>query len=178
MDDYKKIAHEKYLLLKKKEMEEETKQNELKKQQEFINEQMQIIHETINLFEIDKTDDNIMYIITILHGSIENIIDKVDDTTKNKIINYIIVFTNQIDQLNTKRKPGIDTIANVKILSEGFKKIYTLLNLNVEIITTNTEDDEQIARDLAKPPHLAKAGAAAYKRLQIKKEKKENVDDF
>ena len=85
MDEYRKLAQEKYLQQKKIKIEAndiytkeaEEKLNKLKeeqtKKQVYIQSQMLIIDESIESFLIDKTDDNIMLILTIIKASIENI---------------------------------------------------------------------------------------------------------
>ena len=191
MEDYKKIAHMKYLekqkiVIEEKEkikriLEEEQrkKEEEIKRKleeellkQKYIDSQIRIIEESILSFENDKDDDNIMLIITNIIASIENIINIIEIKQKEMIIQKIIDFTNQIDKLNISRPKNINTISNVKILADGFKKIYQLLELDVEIITLDTDEDEYIARNLARPSHLANASNAAIERAKKLNKKK------
>lgn len=185
MEDYKKIAQLKYLqkhkikideeltLQKLLEEEQKKKDDEIKKQLEeeikkqiYIQSQICIIDESILTFDNDKTDDNIMLIITNIISSLDNIITLLENTQKQNIINKIVDFTNQIDKMNASRPKSTNTIANVKVLSKGFMKIYELLGLDVEIITLDTERDEDIARNLARPSHLAGAANAAIERAK------------
>ena len=185
MEDYKKKAQQKFLQKqkiiideeatlqkvldeekKKKEEENKRQQEEENKKQKYIQSQTSIINESILTFENDKTDDNIMLIITNIISSIENIISLIENTQKQNIIAKIVDFTTQIDKMNACRPRNINTIANVKTLSKGFMKIYEMLGLDVEIITLDTENDEDIARNLARPPHLAGAAAAAIERAK------------
>jgi len=185
MEDYKKTAQLKYLqkrkiiideeqtLQREKEEEQKKKDEEIKrlqevelKKQEYIQSQICIIDESILTFNVDKTDDNIMLIITNIFSSIENIIKIVSDVQKQTIISKIIEFTTRVDEMNASRPKNINTILNVKTLSKGFMKIYELLGMDVEIVTLDTENDEDIARNLARPPHLAGAANAAIERAK------------
>lgn len=185
MEDYKLLAHQKYLHKKKiieeeqekerklKEEEELRKSEEIRRQQEaeekkeaYIQSQILIINESIDFYDKDDTDDNLLLIIINIYSSLENIINIVSNKDKQNIIISIINLTNKVDTLNKQRPKSIDTIKNVNILSDGFKRIYNLLNLDVDIITLDTEKDAEIARNLAKPTHLRLAGEYAVKRFQ------------
>jgi hypothetical protein len=183
MEDYKQKAHLKFLKQKKikfqeddkvkKEQEEQIRlQEEQKKLQEellikkreedvkkhvYTQSQILIIDDTIKLYETDKTDDNIMLILTIINGCIDNIQTIWTPTDIQNITNLVIGFSNSVDANNIRRPKGIDTIANVKILKESFEMIFKLLNLNIDIQTLDTDKDAEIARklqeDMRPPPH-------------------------
>lgn len=160
MDDYKKKAHQKYLEQKKIKIEEdeqlkreeEEKNKKIKEEQAkkefYIQEQILIIEESIETYKIDKTDDNILMILTIINGALENIASLWTQENIKDITNLIIAFSNDVDSNNDKRPKGLNTIANVKILKDGFEKIFKLLNLNVEIQTNDTDNDAEIAKKL------------------------------
>jgi hypothetical protein len=177
MEDYKQLAHQKFLQKKKAEEEGEKKileelrkrkededkkiLEELKKRKEdedkkelYIQNQLFIISDTIDSYTDNTSDDDLLLLITNIYSSIENIKDIMSFYHKNKIIEQVINFTNKIDKLNKERPKHINTIKNVNILSEAFQKIYILLGVNVEI-----------ARNLSKPIHLRKAGESAFKRF-------------
>ena len=120
------------------------------KKQVFIQAQMLIVDESIDSFKTDKTDDNIMLILTNIKASIENIQKIIGNDEQKILLNQVLKFTTEVDKNNANRPKGINTIANVKILKDGFQKIYDLLNLNVDIQTLDTENDEKIARELEK----------------------------
>lgn len=178
MNDYKKIAHEKYMQRKKIIIEEDEKQKKILEEEQkrieeeqkrirvYIQTQITIIEDSILTFNSDKDDDNILLIITNIIASIENIIDIIGETEKQIIISQIINFTNEVDKMNISRPKSINTIKIVNLLSKGFRKIYDLLGLDAEIITLDTDDDELIARNLARPPHLAGAAQAAIDRAK------------
>jgi hypothetical protein len=185
MEDYKEIARKRYLerqhiiavekeklqkILdeekKKKDEEIKRKVEEENKKQEYITSQISIIDSSILTFETDKTDDNIMLILICIISCLENIIHIIDDIQKQNIIEKIMNFTIRIDETNLNRKKSINTISNVKMLGETFKKIYELLNMDVEIVTLDTEDDEYIAKNLSRPQHLAGAADAAILRAK------------
>ena len=107
-----------------------------------------------------------MLIITNIFSSIENIIKIVSDVQKQTVITKIIEFTTRVNEMNGSRPKNINTILNVKALSKGFMKIYELLGLDVEIVTLDTENDEDMARNLARPSHLAGAANAAAERAK------------
>jgi hypothetical protein len=188
MEDYKQRAQQKYLEKRKIIIEEEMliqkkigeerirKEEELRKiqekelqKQQYIESQITIIDESIMTFQYDNTDDNIMLIITNIISSLDCIMELVDNIQKQYIIDKIVDFTNQVDSMNTTRPKSINTIANVKILSNAFIKIYEKLGLDVEIITMDTEEDANIARNLARPTHLAGAAIAAIERAKKNK---------
>jgi hypothetical protein len=167
MDDYRKKAHQKYLEQKKiKIMEEEqtSKEEERKKKEEeekikklkeeqlkkefYVQSQILIIDEAIESYKSDNTDDNIMLILTIINACLENISSMWKQEDIKNITRLVIAFSNNVDANNNGRPKGLNTIANVKILKEGFEKIFKLLNLNVEIQTLDTDKDEEIARKL------------------------------
>jgi len=172
MEDYRKKAQQKYLDQKKIKIEEEklSKEEEEKlakekqekqeklnkireeqtKKQVYIQSQMLIVDESIDSFKTDKTDDNIMMILTIIKASIENIQKIIGNDEKKILLDQVLKFTTEVDKNNAKRPKGVNTIANVQILKDGFKQIYDLLNLNVDIQTLDTENDEKIARELEK----------------------------
>jgi hypothetical protein len=157
-DAYTKEVQAKEALAKEalaKEMKEKQEtlnkiREEQTKKQVYIQSQMLIIDETIDSFKTDKTDDNIMLILTIIKASIENIQKTIGNDEKKVLLDQVIKFTNEVDKSNTKRPKGINTIANVQILKDGFKQIYDLLDLNVDIQTLDTENDEKIAAELEK----------------------------
>lgn len=167
MDDYRQKAHQKYLEQKKikfqedkqlkKEQVDKIKEQEeqLRKEQEeklkkdiYIQEQTLIIDESIKSYEIEKTDDNIMMILTIINGCIENITNIWTPYDIQNITNLVIGFSNLVDTNNINRPKGLDTIANVKILKESFEQIFKILKLDVDIQTLDTDKDEEIARKL------------------------------
>ncbi len=167
MDDYRKKAHQKYLEQKKiKIMEEEqtSKEEERKKKEEeekikklkeeqlkkefYVQSQILIIDEAIESYKSDNTDDNIMLILTIINACLENISSMWKQEDIKNITNLVVAFSNNVDANNNGRPKGLNTIANVKILKEGFEKIFKLLNLNVEIQTLDTDKDEEIAKKL------------------------------
>jgi hypothetical protein len=164
MDDYRQRAHQKYLEQKKikiqeddttikeqliKEQEEKLqKEKDAIKKQVYVQGQVLIIDETISSYKIDKTDDNIMMILTIVHGCIENIQSLWSPDDIKTIINLVIGFSNDVDTNNENRPKGLDTIANVKILKEAFENLFKILNLEVEIQTLDTDKDEEIAKKL------------------------------
>ena len=180
MDDYRKKAQQKYLNQQKiiieenaqvseKQLAEEKlakeaenklmyeKQEHLEKirveqtkKQVYIQSQMLIIDESIDSFKTDKTDDNIMLILTIISASIENILKMIGNDEKKILLEQILKFTTEVDKNNTIRPKGVNTIANVKILKDGFTQIYDMLNLNIDIQTLDTENDEKIANELEK----------------------------
>jgi hypothetical protein len=178
MEDYRKKAQQKFLEQKKikieedklskeeeeklaKEMKEKQEQlnkirEEQTKKQVYVQSQMLIIDEFINSFKTDKTDDNIMLILTVINGTIENIQNIITKDEQKIIMDQVLKFTADVDNSNAKRAKGIDTIANLKILKEGFDKIYKLLNLNIDVQITNTDNDEQIAKELEKEINAAK----------------------
>lgn len=163
MEEYRKRAQQKYLeqkkikieedeTIKKQEQEkiekiEKIKQEQIKKQF-YIQEQKLIINDAIDSYKLDKNDDNIMMILTIINGCIENIQLTWSEEDKKSITNDVIKFSNEVDANNDKRPKGLHTIANVKILKDSFEQIFKLLNLNVEIQTLDTDNDEEIARKL------------------------------
>lgn len=190
MDDYKQLAHQKYLQKKKEEEEKERQQKMLedeeiqrieiekkKKQEEedrkriYLLTQIMIIEDSINSFTNETSDDNILLIITNIYSSIENIQNQMSQEDKEKIIKLVIDFTNKVDEQKKDRPNGINTIKVVNTLAEGFRKIYTLLELDVEIKTIDTSKDEEIAQNLAKPIHLQKAGKLAFNRFENHKKK-------
>ena len=120
------------------------------KKQVYMQSQLLIIDESIESFKSDKTDDNIMLILTIINGSIENIQKIIGNDEKKILLEQILKFTAEVDKNNTKRPKGVNTIANVKILKEGFTQIYDMLNLNINIQTLDTDNDEKIANELEK----------------------------
>lgn len=157
MDDYRQKAHQRYLEKMQIKIEEDNIQKEeLRKKQEeedrkqiYIQEQILIINEAISTYQTDKTDDNIMMILTIIKGCIDNL-EKIKTTQEmNNIRDLVIAFSNEVDAHNTVRPKGVDTIANVKILKESFEQIFNLLDLEVEIQTLDTTKDEEIAKQLA-----------------------------
>jgi len=167
MDEYRKKAHQKYLEQKKiKIMEEEQikkEEEKIKKEEEekikkikeeqlkkefYVQSQILIIDEAIESYKRDKTDDNIMMILTIINACLENISSIWTQEDIKNITRLVITFSNNVDANNNGRLKGLNTIANVKILKEGFEKIFKLLNLNVEIQTLDTDKDEEIARKL------------------------------
>lgn len=161
MDEYRKKAQLKYLEQKrikiveeeqiKKEEEEKIKKlkEEQLKKEFYVQSQILIIDEAVESYMRDKTDDNIMMILTIIDGCLENINSLWTQEDIKNITNLVIAFSNNVDANNNGRPKGLNTIANVKILKEGFEKIFKLLNLNVEIQTLDTDKDEEIARKLA-----------------------------
>ena len=180
MDDYKLRARQKYLDQKKIKIEEDDKQKleneklekereeqlhaklekirkekeEEAKQQVFIQGQMLIIDEAISSFKTDKTDDNIMMILTIINGCIENIQSMWSNDDIKIVTNLVIAFSNEVDANNGHRVKGLDTIANVKILKEAFEQIFGLLKLQVDIQILDTDKDEEIARQLEADIHV------------------------
>lgn len=185
MEDYKLLAHQKYLYKKKATEEEQEKQRKIKEEKEikeleeirrqqeeedkkeaYIQSQILIINESIYSYDKDDTDDNLLLILINIYSSLENIIDIISVSDKENIIMSVVNFTNKVDTLNKQRPKSINTIKNVNTLSDGFKRIYNLLNLDVDIITLDTENDAEIARNLAKPTHLRLVGEYAFKRFQ------------
>jgi hypothetical protein len=188
MDDYRKLAQEKYLQQKKIKIEAddicakqaEEKLNKLKEEhtkcQVYIQSQMLIIDESIESFSVDKTDDNIMLILTIIKACIENIQDKISEDDKKILINQVLKFTSVVDNNNYTRPKGINTIANVNILKNGFEQIYSLLNLDVDIQTLDTDNDEKIARDLQQALNIPKdEGVGIVPRYGIIEDNMQNV---
>jgi hypothetical protein len=184
MEDYRKLAQERYLKQKHIKIEEDEEASKIAelaakeaeekliklkeaqiKKQVYIQSQMLIIDEAIGYFETDKTDDNIMLILTIIKASIENIQDLISDDERKILIDQVIKFTNKVDAMNQKRPPGLNTIANVKILKEGFEQIYSLLKLDVDIQTLDTDDDLKIANNLQQEL-IAKADEEFARNLQ------------
>jgi len=194
MDDYRKKAQQKYLeqkkikimeeeLIKKEEerikKEEEEKIKKIKEEQlkkEFyIQSQILIIDEAIESYKRDKTDDNIMMILTIINGCLENIYSLWTQEDIKNITNLIIAFSNNVDANNNERPKGLNTIENVKILKEGFEKIFKLINLNVKIQTLDTEQDEEIARKLQESLKPNDAEIARKLQEEINKNIRPNV---
>ena len=175
MDDYRKKQQQKYLDQRKIKIEEDEqikekeeklakekqeKINKIKeeqtKKQVYIQSQMLIVDESIDSFKTDKTDDNIVMILTIIKASIENIQTMMGNDEKKVLLDQVLKFTTEVDKHNAKRPKGVNTIANVQILKNGFKQIYDLLNLNIDIQTLDTENDEKIAKELEKELNEAK----------------------
>jgi hypothetical protein len=176
MDDYKKRQQEKFLREKKIKIEEEeqiTKEVEAKekakqeaiekarqeeaKKEYYVQGQLLIIDDSIKSFSTDKTDDNILFILTCIKASIENIQTHMTDAYKKIIIEQLVKFTNEVDKINDARPKGIQTIQNVKMLKDCFQVVYDLVDMKVEIQTMNTEKDKQIAEDLHKKINKQKA---------------------
>jgi hypothetical protein len=171
MEDYRKKAQQRYMEQQKiKIIEDEESKEQMRlaqekidklkeeqtKKQVYIQSQMLIVDEYINSFKTDKTDDNIMLILTCIKGAIENIQAMISDDEKKVLLEQVLGFTAQVDQNNIARPKGVNTIANVQILKNGFEQIYELLNLNVDIQTLDTENDEKIAKELEKKINDAK----------------------
>lgn len=155
-----KLAKEEEEKLAKETLEKQEKLDKLRvdqtKKQVYIQSQMLIVDESIDSFKTDKTDDNILMILTIIKASIENIQKMIGNDEKKILLDQVLKLTTEVDKNNTARPKGVNTIANVKILKDGFKQIYDLLNLNVDIQTLDTENDEKIARELEKELNTAK----------------------
>ena len=168
MDEYKQRQQKKYLEQKKIQIEEDEKvirekqekldkiREEQTKKQVYIHSQLLIIDESIDSFKTDKTDDNIMLILTNIKASFENIQKMISEDEKKIILDQVLKFTAEVDKNNAKRPKGVNTIANVKILKDSFKQIYDMLNLQVDIQTLDIDDDEKIARELEKEINKAK----------------------
>lgn len=175
MDDYRKKAQQKYLDQRKIKIEEDEQikekeeklakekqdkinkiREEQTKKQVYIQSQMLIVDEAIDSFKTDKNDDNIMLILTIIKASIENIQTMIGNDEKKILLDQVLKFTTEVDKNNAIRPKGVNTIANVQILKNGFKHIYDLLNLNIDIQTLDTENDEKIAKELEKEINEAK----------------------
>lgn len=175
MDDYRKKQQQKYLDQRKIKIEEDEqikeKQEKLAKEKQekinkireeqtkkqvYIQSQMLIVDESIDSFKTDKTDDNIVMILTIIKASIENIQTMMGNDEKKVLLDQVLKFTTEVDKHNANRPKGVNTIANVQILKNGFKQIYDLLNLNIDIQTLDTENDEKIAKELEKELNEAK----------------------
>ena len=167
MEDFKSIAQKKYLdakrikieeeeILKQKEEEYKKMCEEQTKKQVYIQSQLMIIDEAIKSFKTEQTDDNIMLILTIIYGTIDNIQKLITNDEKKIITELVVKFTTDVDKLEIKRPKGINTIANVQILKDGFKRIYDLLDLDVDIQTQDTENDEKFAKELEKQINIGK----------------------
>lgn len=174
MDDYRKLAHQRFLEkqkieeekkrledkeqlekdeLLKKDLEEKIKLEQEKREKELRNkmivlQEISIIQDIISSFDLDKSDDNINMILTVINGCIENIKEIWTSEDLNTIRDCVIAFSNAIDSSEIKRPKGINTIANVKILEDGFKKIFDSLNLDVEIKTLDTDGDQDYAKKI------------------------------
>jgi hypothetical protein len=79
MEDYAKLAKERYLAKQKIIIEEETKakdkirkmQEEIEKKVQYKKSQLQIIDTSIESYSTDKSDNNIMFIIVSILGVLE-----------------------------------------------------------------------------------------------------------
>lgn len=176
--NYVEIARQKYLnqqkikeekekkLAKEQEEKERIIREIIKKKMQYKKTQLKIIDDSIKSYSSDNSDDNIMFIIVCILGAIENIINNIDDVELDKIKEKVIKFTNCINSTNVSRPKNVHTIKIVNELSKGFKKIYNILGLQVEIQTLDTENDALIAKELSRPKHLAGAAKAAISRAE------------
>jgi hypothetical protein len=133
----------------------------------FIDTQFNLLNKAVKYN--DKTvDDDLLFNLTCIIEVLDNLENKITEEQKGEITKIIISFINKVDNTNKKRKPCIETIQTVKLLSQYFQKIFNILKLDVEISTVDTSRDEIIAAELAheleKPDYLNKATNAALKR--------------
>lgn len=159
MDAYRNAAREKFLKQKELEMQKILEQERIEQQRieeetkklekiKYVSSQINYLNEAIESLKGRYTDDNIFMASTIIYASIENIIRDINDETKQSIIAKIIELTNDINSNIPKRNKNINTLTNVKMIADGFKRIYDILDLHIDIETTYTEDDEKIAREI------------------------------
>jgi hypothetical protein len=163
MDDYREKARKKFMEQKNKDVAELTrlldaeriqKEAELREKEEqikkqvYIQTQILLIEDAIHSYNYDKTDDNIMLILTIISGGIDNIKESWTQEDIVTITNMVISFSNSVDATQTTRPKGVDTIANVKILKEAFEQIFNLLKLDIEVKALDTDGDEEYAKQL------------------------------
>jgi hypothetical protein len=146
MDAYKEQQTKKFLASKNIKLEEETEEFKLKMQEEakkkemetkkqvYIQSQLMNIDESIKTFKTDKTDDNILMILTIIKDSIENLIKNgLNDTDKKPLCEELLKFSGDVDK-HVKRPgqhPGAQ--ANIQELKQIFQQVYKLVGIDVQI---------------------------------------------
>lgn len=193
MEEYRKLAQQRYNQQKEKEEEErkrkeeeeeqkrkeEEKERKLKEEEEqkkrFFLERQFLQLTSCTEYDKSISDDELLFNLTCILETLENLEGKIDESQKNNICEIITKFILKVDSVDKKRD-----ISVAKIFTTYFKEICRILDLSIEINPVDTSRDEIIAAELAhnfqKPEHLNNATLAAVKRQKATKEKDENIN--
>lgn len=145
MDEYRKLAHQKYLQNKKDETE--FNQMKIKMDNEYENMTFSLIERTIKSIEeninsnincdINCDIDNDIVIL------METICDNFDFFERRKQLNrlkeIVIKFVNTINSITQSKKINL---RNINLLSNNFNIIFDMLNLHISIEKMDTSEDE------------------------------------